>query len=335
MIPVILLLGLAAYFFLGVYYSSLVANIIISAVFMIILFLAYRKSNFSFMIVLLSSVFIFISLIIAFGGVRVSDSPLAVNLVLGEWIIFLITLIISGLFWLWYEKSNYKNKYPLILLILFLLFWGILAFNVKYFGDWKMENYLNIPFIIILFLTFSRFRFSNISYTTIFIFMAMNVIGSHYTYAEVPFGFWLADVLGVARNHYDRIVHFSFGLLFAYPIREISVRIANFKGVWGFYFPVDVTLAFACIYELIEWGIAVLFGGDLGVAYLGTQGDVWDAQKDMILAGIGSIITMMVTAGFVWYYHAKGFIREFRESMEIKQRKPLGERVLSKWIKKK
>ncbi len=86
------------------------------------------------------------------------------------------------------------------------------------------------------------------------------------------------------RNHFDRLVHFGYGLLLAYPIREMFLRIGNVRGFWGYFLPLDLTMSTSMLYELIEWGAAEFFGGELGAAYLGTQGDVWDAHKDMALA---------------------------------------------------
>ena len=157
-----------------------------------------------------------------------------------------------------------------------------------------MENVLNIPFVILLIIISRWFKFSKLSYTLIFIFMFLNIVGSHYTYAEVPFGFWLQNFFNLNRNHYDRIVHFSFGLLFAYPVREIFIRIGKAKGFWALWTPIELVLGLSAIYEILEWWIAVVFGGDMGIAYLGTQGDIWDAQWDMFLAGLGSIIAILI-----------------------------------------
>ena len=164
--------------------------------------------------------------------------------------------------------------------------------------------------------------------------MFMHIIGTHYTYSEVPFGFWIQDFFGLARNHYDRIVHFSFGLFLSYPIREIGKRIGELKGVWALWIPIELVLAFSAIYEILEWFIAVIFGGDLGIAYLGTQGDVWDAQKDMVLAGLGSVITMFVTAFIIIYYDAKNFFKELKDSFSVKSKEVLGERAIQKFKRK-
>ena len=161
----------------------------------------------------------------------------------------------------------------------------------------------------------------------------LNVIGSHYTYAEVPFGFWLQDFFNLGRNHYDRIVHFSFGFLFAYPIREIFMRIAKTKGIWALWTPIELVLGLGAIYEILEWWITLVVGGDLGIAYLGSQGDVWDAQWDMFLAGTGSFIAMGIVLLVLLIYKKREYITELKNSLKISS-KPLGEKALEK-IKRK
>jgi putative membrane protein len=103
-------------------------------------------------------------------------------------------------------------------------------------------------------------------------------------------------MVGWERNNFDRVVHFSYGLLLAYPIREIFLRVVEVRGFWAYFLPMDVTLSTSALYELLEWGAAATVGGDLGAAYLGTQGDIWDAQKDMALAAGGAVIAMAITA---------------------------------------
>jgi putative membrane protein len=112
----------------------------------------------------------------------------------------------------------------------------------------------------------------------------------------VPLGYWLKEWGGFSRNHFDRIVHFSFGLLMAYPVREVFLRVVSTRGFWTYYLPLDVTLAFSAIYEIIEMLVAVVVSPESGAAYLGTQGDIWDAQKDMALAGCGALLCMIITA---------------------------------------
>jgi putative membrane protein len=166
--------------------------------------------------------------------------------------------------------------------------------------------------------------------------MCLHTIGSHYTYSLVPYNEWakhlfgrpLNDVLHLGeRNYFDRLVHFCFGFLLAYPIRELFMRVAGARGFWGYYLPLDLTMSFSMLYELIEWAAAVGFGGDLGVAYVGAQGDIWDAQKDMAMATLGALISMLVVAFINWKFD-KNFGAELRDSLTPRDIGPLGETKL-------
>jgi putative membrane protein len=163
-----------------------------------------------------------------------------------------------------------------------------------------------------------------VSYTLIFVYLCFHVVGSHYSYSRVPIAMRITDALDWQRNHYDRFVHLLFGLLLAYPIREMFLRVAGVRGFWGYYLPLDVTMSFSMLYELVEWAAASAFGGELGAAYLGTQGDEWDAHKDMLLATIGAVIAMGVVALINWKYD-RSFGEEMRESLSVKGKAPLGE----------
>jgi putative membrane protein len=193
--------------------------------------------------------------------------------------------------------------------VLFGLLWVALAINPRYRQDWALENALSVAFVAALVLFRHRLPLSRLSYTALVLFLTLHTIGAHYTYAEVPYDQWsraltgraLSDLLGWERNHYDRVVHFSYGFLFAYPIRQILTEVAGVRGIWGYYLPFAVTSSSSADFELIEWGAATVFGGDLGIAYLGTQGDVWDAQKDMALAAVGALLSMtLVALGNAW-----------------------------------
>jgi putative membrane protein len=207
-----------------------------------------------------------------------------------------------------------------------------LAFNVYNRQDWVLENVLVLLALVALVATSRKFPLSRISYGLIFIFLALHELGSHYTYAEVPYDQWFInltgrsfnEMVGWQRNNFDRLIHFFYGLLIAYPIREIYLRIANAEGFWGYFLPLDFAMSTSMIYELIEWGAAEIFGGDLGVAYLGTQGDVWDAQKDMGLASLGALIAMLLTMAINRCIQ-RDFAREWSESFKIKRTSPLGE----------
>jgi putative membrane protein len=162
--------------------------------------------------------------------------------------------------------------------------------------DWFLENILVFAAMVLLIGTYRMFPLSDLSYLLIAAFLTLHAVGAHYTYSEVPFGFWLQRTLGFARNPFDRIVHFSFGLLMAYPIREVFLRVANARGFWAYYLPLDVTLAFSAVYEIMEMVIATMVAPGTGDAWLGTQGDVWDPQKDMGLAALGALLCMCLTA---------------------------------------
>lgn len=229
----------------------------------------------------------------------------------------------------------FNPRYPATLLVLFLLFAGAWAIHPSDVKDWALENALTALGVIFLIATYRRFPLSNISYTLIFIFLCLHTIGAHYTYSNVPYNEWtkklfgtpLNEWFGFQRNHYDRLVHFTFGLFMAYPIREIFLRVARARGFWGYYLPLDLTMSLSMLYELIEWAAAVMIGGDLGQAYVGTQGDVWDAQKDMALATLGAVICMLVVAFINWKFD-KNFGAELRDSLTPDEIGPLGERRL-------
>lgn len=176
-----------------------------------------------------------------------------------------------------------------------IVLWIITAIDPFNRRDWFLENLLVFFYGTLLVLTYRRFAFSSLSYLLFTVFMSLHLVGAHYTYAEVPFGFWLQDALGMTRNHYDRIVHFSFGLLIAYPFRELLLRAAGVVHSWSYLLAVCIVLAFSGFYEVIEGIVAMIVDPELGMAYLGTQGDVWDAQKDTFLAFCGSVIAMLIT----------------------------------------
>lgn len=217
------------------------------------------------------------------------------------------------------------SRYQKFLLLAFAVVWVWAAIHPKYPHDWLLENYLVFIFVPIILLGGRYFRLSSLSYSLITLFMCMHVVGSHYTYAEVPFGYTLQHAFGAQRNMYDRLVHFCFGLLLAYPMRETFLRVAKTRGVWGYWFPVEFVLAFSAAYEIIEWLVAARVEASAGLAFLGAQGDVWDAQKDMLMAGIGAVIAMGIVA-LVHMYYDKGFLHELHESLVIdKADRPMGE----------
>jgi putative membrane protein len=224
------------------------------------------------------------------------------------------------------------RSYLAVLGLLFGALWVALALNPVHRDDWMLENALVAAFVIAIASSHRTFLLSRVSYTLIFLFLCLHAVGAHYTYSEVPYDAWvraltgrsLNEAMGWERNHFDRLVHFLYGLLMAYPLREFFLRVADVRGFWGYFLPLDFTLSTSALYELFEWGAAELFGGELGAAYLGTQGDIWDAHKDMALAGSGALIAMLATAAINAYLQ-HDFARELQESLRIKARTPLGE----------
>jgi putative membrane protein len=191
-----------------------------------------------------------------------------------------------------------RIDYPGALLGLFGIVFVALGVSPVYRQDWALENVLVVAAVGFLISTRHRIRFSNLSYSLIFIFLVLHEAGSHYTYSLVPYDTWfrnltgtsLSEQWGLERNHYDRVIHFAYGALLLWPVRELLRHVGPARGVWSCVLPISVILANSVVYELIEWAAAVVFGGDLGTAYLGTQGDEWDAQKVLAFAAAGALL---------------------------------------------
>jgi putative membrane protein len=216
------------------------------------------------------------------------------------------------------------NWYRRALLGAFALAWVLAAINPIDRSTWVVENILVVLFALVLLLLARYFKLSDVTYTFITIYLILHLIGAHWTYSEVPFGYFLQDLIHSPRNMYDRVVHFSFGLLMAYPIREVFVRVTGAKGVWGYYFPLDVVLSFSAIYEIIEWLTAQIADPSTGISFLGSQGDIWDTQKDMAAAGVGALISVLIVFAINYMYNRK-LGAEMRESLRIKDPNPHGE----------
>ena len=233
------------------------------------------------------------------------------------------------------------RKYLLGLAVVFGIWFAVLSVHPWHRADWLLENALVAIAIILLAMFHRRLLFSRVSYSLIFVFLCLHELGAHYTYSEVPYDAWFRSLtgrtfnslVGWERNNFDRVVHFSYGLLLAYPIREVFLRVANVRGFWGYFLPLDLTMSTSMLYELFEWVAAVMFGGDLGQAYLGTQGDPWDAQKDMALASLGALIAMCITAFINWRLQ-RDFAREFANSLKVKSNLPLGEDEIGRMLHK-
>jgi putative membrane protein len=241
----------------------------------------------------------------------------------------------------WSIRTISHRKYLAILGSLFAIIWIALAIKPWYREDWLLENALVILFVVLIAMFHKRWIFSRLSYTLIFFFLCFHIIGAHYTYARTPYDDWFRSVFGTTfnelvsweRNNYDRVVHFLYGLLLAYPVREIFLRIARVRGFWGYFLPMDLMMSSSACFELVEWGVAELFGGGLGAAYLGTQGDIWDAHKDMALASLGALTAMSITL-LVNYHLRRDFAQEWAQSLRVKRKQPLGEDEIVRLLKR-
>ncbi len=224
------------------------------------------------------------------------------------------------------------QKYHWFLVLAFAAVWVWSAINPVFPHDWLLENYLVFIFIPIILGLGYYFRLSKVSYTLITIFMVLHLIGSHYTYEHVPFGYTLQHWFGESRNMYDRLVHFSCGFLMFYPIREVFMRLAKVRGLWSYILPIDLWGSFSAIYEIIEWQAAKNADPLSGIAFLGSQGDIWDAQKDMLMALIGACIASLIVL-IINMIYKKDFWQDMKESIKIpKDDHILGEEELKRMI---
>jgi putative membrane protein len=158
---------------------------------------------------------------------------------------------------------------------------------------WLLEIAPAVAAAILLVATYRRFPLTPLAYRLILFHACVLMLGGHYTYAEVPPGFWVRDLLGLARNHYDRFGHFVQGFVPAIVVREILLRKTPLRpGGWLFFLVTSVCLAISAFYEFIEWWTA-LASGEAAMAFLGTQGDIWDTQWDMFLCLLGALAAQL------------------------------------------
>jgi putative membrane protein len=163
---------------------------------------------------------------------------------------------------------------------------------------WYLEVFPVMIALPILLLTYKRFPFSRLAYGLMLVHAIILLIGGHYTYAEMPLFSWLRDVNGWDRNYYDRLGHVAQGFIPAIVAREILLRTSPLRpGKWLFFLVLCVALAISALYEMLEWWVAVASGSD-AVAFLATQGDVWDTQWDMFLALLGALAALLLLSGW-------------------------------------
>ena len=178
----------------------------------------------------------------------------------------------------------------------YALIWTASAISPRYPFDWFLENILVFVSVGLAIATYRKFPFSDLSYLLFTVFLSLHSLGAHFTYSEVPLGFWLQEAFDLSRNHYDRVVHLAFGLLMAYPLRELIMRACGVRGLSSFLLAFAASLAFSAGYEISEWIVAEIVSPEAAYAYLGTQGDLFDAQKDAAFAATGTMLSLALTA---------------------------------------
>jgi putative membrane protein len=187
-----------------------------------------------------------------------------------------------------------ENKLIWFLTTILLSYWVYGYFNCIDRKDWVIENLLVVICLSLLISTRKWHRLSDLSYLCIFLFVMLHLYGAFYAYTQNALGSWLQDKFILWRNPYDRIVHFSFGLLMAYPFRELLINKFRVSRNASWFLPIEIAFSFGTVFELIEWGVSAVTPKETGETYVATQGDVWDAHKDIALAALGASTAMLV-----------------------------------------
>lgn len=186
-----------------------------------------------------------------------------------------------------------KNYTPHILLAVYLIVFAVCAVSPYDRSVWWAENLPIMGLVVALIIIYRFFRFSALGYLMMFFLVIMHTIGGHFTFERVPFDF-ITDLFGFSRNHYDRVAHFTVGF-YAYPLAELLLRKRLVASRWIlFLFPLFTIVAVAGLYEIFEWLYAVSADESAGIAVLGSQGDIWDAQKDMLADSLGAIFALFL-----------------------------------------
>ena len=195
-----------------------------------------------------------------------------------------------------YRVPFSKNPWLLTFAGCFGVLWISTLIWTPDLANWFLENALVVVGLIGLAIGYRYLQLSDLSYLLIPVYLSLHVYGAMYTYAGNPFGAWLQSTFDLQRNPYDRIVHFSFGFLLAYPMRELFLIGLKWPPWVAWLLPIELTLSFSALYELLEWGVADIFFTEQGPTFLGTQGDVWDAQKDIFAAFLGAVIATTIVS---------------------------------------
>ncbi|WP_336788616.1 DUF2238 domain-containing protein [Paenibacillus sp. MMO-177] len=188
-----------------------------------------------------------------------------------------------------------QNRLLQITIAVFTALWIIAAIRPSDWKIWAVENSLLVAFVIVLIVMYRKFPLSNLSYLLIAIFLAMHAYAAHYTYQHTPIDDWLKQLFHIKRGFYDRIVHFAFGLLIAFPVREAVQYFLKLHRKWPAYIVTfTMIMSASALYELLEMWSAYLFNKKMAAKYIGLEGDVFDSQKDMTSALGGALIAIVI-----------------------------------------
>ena len=182
------------------------------------------------------------------------------------------------------------------------------CFGAPYPDDLALQHIITVATLVALAASIAWFPLSHGSLAALLAFVLLHVIGARYLYSYVPYDLWAEQLIGVdisqtfgfERNHYDRLVHFGFGLLIAWPVREVVLRYIGAPRRWSYYLVVDFIIASSALYELVEWLVAISLSPEAAENYNGQQGDIWDAHKDMALAAGGALLSMAIAVLIDW-----------------------------------
>jgi putative membrane protein len=193
------------------------------------------------------------------------------------------------------KAPDRKLHFALLTSFLAALVWSVIKPHDLF--TWFLETAPAMIALVILLATYRRFRLSNLAYVLIWIHAIILLVGGHYTYAEVPLFNWVRDTFNLSRNHYDRVGHFAQGFVPAIIAREVLLRKSPLKrGKLLTLLVISICLAISAMYELVEFGVS-MGTGSAGDAFLGTQGDVWDTQRDMLMCLIGAVTALVTLSG--------------------------------------
>jgi putative membrane protein len=191
--------------------------------------------------------------------------------------------------------NNPSKRLQITLLFVFVVFWLTLNINPVDTTMWIVENILMFTGLFFIIKSGDSINLSNASYVFIFLFFILQTIGAHYTYSLVPWGFEVQNYFNLSRNHYDRLVHFSFGLLLVIPVKEyLSTHIIIKNKTMFSLILIFIFLGIGGLYEVIGWIYALIDGGENATNFLGEQGDKWDSQQDIALAGLGALTSLVL-----------------------------------------